>query len=107
MKGLVLLLSAAAAGVAGSAQDAVRSAGAVARVDAAARQLSLATDAGMDLTVLVPEGCAILRVPAGVQDLSRAEKIEPAGVEPILAAPPRDRWEILGEWDLDLNMELP
>ncbi len=52
-----------------------RPVGTIVKIDPAARRLSLKTDAGPGMTVLLPEGINILRVAPGEKDLSRAERL--------------------------------
>src|SRR5581483_1365900 len=84
----ILLVLTAASAWAQQAQEAQPSAaserviGAVNQVQADARQLSLATDQGQSISVVLDEQGTILRVPPGEKDLKNATRIQLSEIGP-------------------------
>lgn len=58
-----------------ASSSAVRPVGVVSAVDAAAKRITLKTDAGPEMQVVLQDNTSFLRVPPGEKDLKKAEKI--------------------------------
>jgi hypothetical protein len=59
-----------------SQTPAVRPVGTITAIDTAAKKLTLKTDAGPEMAVILSDATAYLRIPLGEKSLSKAEKIE-------------------------------